>query len=76
MFLYTRSIHNRNDLQEDFKYKAEINSDFIQLEYKYFVVKYKPLNRKEGEITLAMNVDTKLQFVPLWLQDKISQDYG
>ena len=23
-----------------------------------------------------MNVDTKLQLVPLWLQDKISQDYG
>ena len=23
-----------------------------------------------------MNVDTKIQLIPLWLQDKISQDYG
>lgn len=23
-----------------------------------------------------MNVDTKMDFIPLWLQDKISQDFG
>lgn len=23
-----------------------------------------------------MNVDTKVDLVPIWLQDKISQDYG
>lgn len=23
-----------------------------------------------------MNVDTKMDFIPIWLQDKISQDFG
>ena len=23
-----------------------------------------------------MNVDTKLNFIPMWIQDKISQDFG
>ncbi len=23
-----------------------------------------------------MNVDTKMNFIPMWLQDKISQDFG
>ena len=23
-----------------------------------------------------MNVDTKMNFIPMWLQDKVSQDFG
>lgn len=23
-----------------------------------------------------MNVDTKMNFIPLWIQDKVSQDFG
>ena len=76
MFLYTRSIHNRNDLQERFEHKFEINEKYVQLEYKYFVVKYEPIDKIRGKVTLAMNVDIKLNFIPLFIQDKISQDYG
>lgn len=37
---------------------------------------YEPLSRGRGKITLAMNVDIKLNFIPLWIQDKLSQDFG
>lgn len=40
LFLFTRSIHNRKDLQEKLNYHCNINEDYIQLEYKYLVVKY------------------------------------
>ena len=53
-----------------------MNEKFIQLEYKYFILIYKPICRGKGNITLAMNVDTKMDFIPIWLQDKISQDFG
>ena len=29
-----------------------------------------------GKVTLAMNVDIKLSFIPMWIQDKVSQEYG
>jgi hypothetical protein len=25
---------------------------------------------------MAMNVDTKMDFIPMWIQDKIAQDFG
>lgn len=48
LFLYTRSIHNSPNLQNELDYKANINKDYVQFDYKYFVVKYKPLTKTEG----------------------------
>jgi len=76
LFLFTRSIHNRPDLQKKLGYTCPINENYVQLEYKYFVLWYEPICRGKGRITLAMNVDTKLNFIPMWIQDKISQDFG
>lgn len=76
LFLYTRSIHNRPELQEKLGYKCEVNGEYIQLVYKYFLLKYTPIERGKGLISLAMNVDTKLDFLPMWIQDKISEDFG
>ena len=70
--MYTRSIHNREDLQKLLGYECKINKDYVQLEYKYFVIKYEPIDRIRGKVTLAMNVDIKISFIPLWIQDKIS----
>ena len=53
-----------------------MNEDYVQLEYKYFVIKYEPIDKIRGNVTLAMNVDIRVSFIPMWIQDMISQDYG
>ena len=76
LFLYTRSIHNRQDLQEKLNYKCLENPKNIQLDYKYLVLKYEPMEFKKGKITFAMNIDSKMDFVPDWISDKITTDFG
>lgn len=76
LFLYTRSLHNRPDIQEKLNYKCKVNSDYVQLEYKYFVVIYEPIDRVRGRVTVGMNVDIKLHFIPMWIQDKFTEDFG
>jgi hypothetical protein len=74
--LYTRSIHNRPDLQQKLGYSCKINPEYVQLEYNFFVLQYEPICKGKGKIILAMNVDTKMNFIPMWIQDKIAQDFG
>lgn len=76
LFLYTRSIHNREDLQKQYGYRCNIHNEYVQLEYKYFVLKYEPITRTKGNVTIAMNVDAKMDFLPMWILDKVSEDFG
>ncbi len=46
------------------------------MDYKYFVVRYKPLKKNLGIIDIAMNVDVKMDFIPTWLIEKVSKDFG
>lgn len=76
LFLLTRSIHNREDLQKKFGYKCECNKEFIQLDYKYLVLKYEPIRRGKGKVTIVMNVNPRLDFLPMWLLEKVSVQFG
>lgn len=62
--MFTRSIHDRPHLQEYLGYKAQINPKYVQLNYKYFVVRYHPIRKNHGKLTLAMNADVGLNFLP------------
>jgi hypothetical protein len=51
------------------------NKDSVQLEYKFFVVQYKPINRHKGKIKIAMNVDMKIS-APKFILDPVTQNFG
>lgn len=46
------------------------------MDYKYMIVKYQPLSGGKGKVTLAMNVDLKLSFVPISILDFTCQNFG
>lgn len=75
ILLYSRSLHNRKDLQEKLGYKVETNSNAVQLEYKFFVVQYEPIDRNKGKIKIAMNVDMKIS-APKFILDPVTQNFG
>ncbi len=47
----------------------------MQLEYKFFLVQYKPIDRSRGKIKIAMNVDMKIS-VPKFIMDPVTQNFG
>jgi hypothetical protein len=63
--MYTRSIHDRKDLQKQFNYEVTLNPKCVQLDYKYLVVKYVPLSDNSGKMVLGVNIDLKLNMLPL-----------
>ena len=51
------------------------NKESVQLEYKFFLVQYRPIDRTRGKIKIAMNVDMKIS-APKWILDPVTQNFG
>ena len=77
--MYTRSIHNRKDLQKQFRYDVKLNPKCVQLDYKYVVVKYVPVSETSGKMIMGVNIDLKLNMLPLSIMEMVnisfSQDF-
>jgi len=54
-------------LQAYLGYKVNLNPNYVQLSYKYFIVKYKPIRRGFGKLTMALNADMGLNFLPIFV---------
>lgn len=75
-FLYTRSIHDKPELQKYLKFPASINPDYVPLTYKYFVVKYRPIKPGKGELIMALNADIGLNFLPNFVLEFLAKDFA
>ena len=42
-------------------------SDYIRLEYKFFIVEYIPITKERARVRLASKVDMKLNFLPQFI---------
>lgn len=76
MFLFTRSIHDKPELQDYLNYKVKINPDYVQLTYKYFVVKYRPIRKGLGKLKMALNADIGLGFLPNFILEYLAKDFA
>lgn len=74
--MYSRSLHNRPDLCQKLDYTPVLNPDYVQIEFKYLVVKYEPIDLTSGKASLAINIDMKLNFIPLSILDYACQTFG
>ena len=67
IFIYSQSIHNRQDICRRLDFSPTLNPSYVQIDYRYLCIKYEPLAVGRGKATIAMNIDMKLNFVPLWI---------
>lgn len=74
--MYTRSIHNRKDLQQQFGYEVKLNPKCVQFDYKYLVIKYVPLSENSGKMIMGMNMDLKLNMLPLSILEVVSVNFS
>jgi len=65
--MYSRSIHDKPELCKKLEYTPHVNSKYVQIDYRYLTVCYVPIDKKRGKATIAINVDMKINFVPLAL---------
>lgn len=50
-----------------------MNSNYVQIEYKYVVTQYEPIGVNKGKVTVAINNDLKLNFVPMRILEMITK---
>lgn len=72
ILLYTKSLHDRKDLQQKLNYFVKLDPNAVQLDYKFLMVEYQPYSPKKGKIRLAMNIDMKLK-LPKFIMDPVIQ---
>lgn len=64
IFIYTRSIHDKPELQKLCGVETPLNKDYVPLDYKYFVINYEPLREGVGNLKFAFNIDNGVHFLP------------
>ena len=75
VLIYSRSIHNRPDLQERYNYKVVETPNTVQLDYKYFVLEYSPTGLKQGKMRMAINIDMQI-YLPMFLLKPVTVNFG
>ena len=76
IFLYTRSIHDKPELQKSLGVETPINKDFVQLNYKYFVISYRPLSEGVGNFKFSFNIDNGVHFLPSFIEDLVVREFA
>lgn len=75
IFIYSQSIHNRQDICRRLDFAPTLNPSYVQIDYRYLCIKYEPLAVGRGKATIAMNIDMKLNFVPLWILELVCKKF-
>lgn len=48
----------------------------MQLDYKYLVIKYVPLSETSGKMIMGVNIDLKLNMLPLYILELVSISFS
>ena len=77
--MFTITLDGKEKLQKKVDYYPEYSPDSVQIVYRYIFIVYEPISKGKGKIKLFINIDFKLTFVPLFIQEwvfiKIGQDF-
>lgn len=59
-----------------FNYEVIVNKKCVQLDYKYVAVKYVPLSKTSGKVIMGVNIDLKLNMLPLTILEMVSASFS
>ena len=77
LFFYSRTINEDHDFMKKHNYKVPDATDkFVRLEYKFFIVEYKPVSKTRAKIRLASKIDMKMNYLPLWILNKSARIFA
>ena len=61
--------------KNDFKV-PDATDKYVRLEYKFFIVEYKPVSKHRAKIRLASKIDMKMNYLPLWILNKSARIFA
>ena len=62
--------------QEKYGYKVPAESDYVRLEYKFFIVEYIPITKERARVRLASRIDMKLNFLPQFILNHSARKFA
>jgi len=75
IFMYCQSINDRPEYCSKLDYKPIPNPKFVQINFEYLLIRYIPTGINKGKATLALNIDMKLNFVPLGIMEMVCKKF-
>lgn len=76
VFMYSKTINEDKLYQEKYGFKVPEKSDYIRLEYKFFIVEYIPITKERARVRLASKVDMKLNFLPQFILNMSARKFA
>ena len=76
IFLYSKTINEDYAAQEKYQFKVPQESEYVRLEYKFFIVEYLPISKERAKIRLASKIDMKMNYLPLFLLNKSARIFA
>lgn len=67
VFLFSKTINEDKFYQEKYGFKVPEESEYVRLEYKFYIIEYVPVTLTKAKIRLAVKVDMKLNFLPQFI---------
>lgn len=73
--MYSRSIHSKPEICKRLDYTPKPNSKCVQIDYKYMILQYVPEGIDKGKVSIAVNIDMKINIVPLFIMEVVVKKF-
>ena len=51
-------------------------SDLVRLEYKHYILEYKPITKNRGKIRMVSSIDLKMEYLPMFIINKTARVFS
>lgn len=77
IFFYSKTINEDIDFQKKYKFTVPPPNDkYVRLEYKFFIVEYKPIGKNRAKIRLCSKIDMKMNYLPMFILNKSARIFA
>lgn len=76
VFLFSKTINEDKIYQQKYKFKVPEKSDYVRLEYIFFIVEYIPITKTRAKVRLASQVDMKLNYLPQFILNMSARKFA
>jgi len=76
VFVFSKTINDDKVYQKKYAFNVPEKSDYVRLEYIFFIVEYIPITKKRAKVRLASRVDLKMNYLPQWILNKSARTFS
>lgn len=76
VFIFSKTINEDKVYQKKYEFEVPEKSDYVRLEYIFFIVEYIPITKKRAKVRLATRVDLKLNFLPQFILNSSARKFA